>query len=123
MDVEIFAHQQVMCDHAEENLMYALKKHKIIWKYQMLLQNAVCSYHNDAIGTFYIWVHEFDFQFVLKIDTKYKLSKQQQQQQNKTNTKLLMAYRKIASICSMPDKSPQLTQDFLDDFAATEEIL
>ena len=23
----------------------------------------------------------------------------------------------------MPDKSPQLTQDFLDDFAATEEIL
>ena len=33
------------------------------------------------------------------------------------------SYREIASICSMPDKSPQLTQDFLDDFAATEENL
>ena len=35
----------------------------------------------------------------------------------------ILTYREIASICSMLDKSPQLTQDFLDDFAATEEIL
>ena len=30
------------------------------------------------------------------------------------------AYREIARTCSMPDNSPQLTRDFLDDFAATE---
>ena len=36
---------------------------------------------------------------------------------------LVLPYREIASICSMPDKSPQLTQDFLNDFAATEENL
>ena len=38
-------------------------------------------------------------------------------------TSSLVAYREIASICSMRNKSPQLTQDFLDDFAATDENL
>ena len=33
------------------------------------------------------------------------------------------SYPEIASICSMPDKSLQLTQNFLDDFAAMEENL
>ena len=38
------------------------------------------------------------------------------------NTKTA-TYQEIARICTMPDKSPQLTWDFLDDFAATEENL
>ena len=41
----------------------------------------------------------------------------------KKNQEEKETYREIASICSMPDKSPQLTQDFLDDFAATKENL